>query len=401
MTTVPGVITLKRGRERPIQQRPPWIFSGAVREADGEPGGLVDVRDSEGAFLARGYYNPHSQIAVRLLTWDEDEAIDTAFWRRRLEAAIGARAGLAEREKLTAWRLAHAESDGLPGLIVDRYGDWLVLQSLTGGIEAAKPVLVELLVELLHPKGIYERSDADVRLKEGLAISVGVLWGEPPPEMLVIEEYGLRYPVDIVAGHKTGFYLDQRESRRWLLEGKAARDAEVLNAFSYTGAFGVCAASAGARRIVNVDTSQPALDLARQALALNGLEGVETEYLCADVFSQLRNDRAEGRAFDLIILDPPKFAHSARDMERAARGYKDINLLALQLLRPGGTLVTFSCSGLVDPDLFQKIVFAARLDAGRQAQIVGWLGQPADHPVLLSFPEGRYLKGLVCRVCGF
>jgi 23S rRNA (cytosine1962-C5)-methyltransferase len=396
-----GTVTLNRGREKPVVRRHPWIFSGAIDLAEGDPGGLVDVRDSGGGFLARGYYNPRSQIAVRILTWDDSERIDTDWWRSRLETAIVARAAWAGREKLSAYRLVYAESDGLPGLIVDRYGEWLVLQSLTAGIEALKPTLVEHLVDLLHPKGVYERSDADVRGKEGLPNAVGVLWGDSPPDPLVIEEHGLKYLVDILGGHKTGFYLDQRDSRRWLIDSRAADKAEVLNAFSYTGAFGACAASTGARRIVSIDSSQPALDMAQATMSLNGLEAVSAEYTCADVFQQLRVYRAEARAFDLIILDPPKFAHSGRDMEQAARGYKDINLLAFQLLKPGGSLLTFSCSGLVDADLFQKIVFAASLDAGRQAQIIGWFGHPPDHPVLLAFPEGRYLKGLVCRVAGF
>jgi len=396
-----GSITLKHGREKPVMQRHPWIFSGAIDHVEGDPAGLLDVRDSAGKFLARGYGNPRSQIAVRILTWNEAETIDETWWRGRLQAAIEARAAWVEREKLTACRLVNAESDGLPGLIVDRYGEWLVLQSLTSGIEAVKATLVEQLADLLRPRGIYERSDVDVRAKEGLPDSTGVLWGDPPPEPLVIEEYGLKYPVDIFTGHKTGFYLDQRDSRRWLLNHHTAEGGEVLNCFSYTGAFSACAASTGARRITNLDSSQPALDMARQTMALNGFESVEAEYVCADVFQQLRVYRAEGRRFDLVILDPPKFVHSTRDIERAARGYKDINLLAFQLLNPGGTLMTFSCSGLVDPDLFQKIVFGASVDAGRQAQIVGWLAQPVDHPVLLSFPEGRYLKGLVCQVTGY
>lgn len=396
-----GIIVLKYGRERPVLHRHPWIFSGAVDKADAQPGGLVSISDHSGNFLAQGYYNPKSQIVARVLSWDESETINADWWRKRLEAAISARAAWVERENLTGYRLVNAESDGLPGLIVDRYGDVLVLQSLTLGIEAVKKVLVEILVEVLHPAAIFERSDADVRHKEGLEDVVGPLYGEMPSMPLLLEEYGLHYPVDIVSGHKTGFYLDQRDTRRWILNSYAANNAEVLNAFSYTGAFGVCAALAGARRIVNVDSSQPALDLSQEAMRINNFESVECEYVAADVFQLLRVYRKDGKQFDLIFLDPPKFAHSARDVERAARGYKDINLLAFQLLRPGGVLVTFSCSGLIDPDLFQKIVFGASLDAECHAQIVGWLGQPPDHPVLLSFPEGRYLKGLICRVAGF
>ncbi|MBN1312168.1 MAG: class I SAM-dependent rRNA methyltransferase [Anaerolineae bacterium] len=392
-----GIVTLKHGREKPLRQRHPWVFSGAIDKADADPGTLVVVRSQAGEFLAQGYYNPRSQIVVRALSWREDDVIDASWWRARLQAAIDARAGLATYESLVAYRLVYAESDGLPGLIVDRYGDYLVIQSLTLGIEAVKPMLIELLVDLVQPKGIIERSDVDVRKKEGLEDITGLVWGEPPPEPFIIREYGLQYPVDLPAGHKTGFYLDQRENRRWLL-GQSLEGQEVLNAFSYTGSFSACAALRGARQIVNVDSSQAALDAARDMMALNDLDQVPAEYVAADVFEQLRVYREEGRTFDLIILDPPKFAHSSRDIERAARGYKDINLLAFRLLRPGGLLLTFSCSGLVRPDLFQKIVFAASIDVYRQAQIIGWLGQGSDHPVLLTFPEGQYLKGLVCRV---
>ena len=393
-----GVVTLKPGREKPLHNRHPWVFSGAIAHAEGDPGGLVDVRDSAGEFLARGYYNPHSQICVRLLTWDESEDINADFWRRRLVQAIEGRAALAASPDLDAYRLVHAESDGLPGLIVDRYGDFLVLQALTLGVERVKPVLVEALTALCTPRGIVERSDVDVREKEGLPETIGPLWGEEPPDPLEIREHGLRYHVNVRTGHKTGFYLDQRISRRWLLTEAALAGRGVLNAFSYTGSFGVCAGAGGAASIVNVDSSGEALEMARENMALNGFDGIPTDYLEANVFTQLRIWRGEGRTFDVIILDPPKFAHNPRQIEKAARGYKDINLLAFQLLRPNGLLITFSCSGVVSADLFQKIVFGASVDAGRDAQIVAWFGQPADHPVLLTFPEGAYLKGLACRV---
>jgi 23S rRNA (cytosine1962-C5)-methyltransferase len=394
-----GTVVLKHGREKPLRQRHPWIFSGAIDTVDANPGDLVTVRSHSGEFLGRGYFNPRSQIAVRVLSWHEGDTIDADWWRARLQAAIDARAGLAAYESLVAYRLVYAESDGLPGLIVDRYDDYLVMQSLSLGIEKVKPLLIDLLAELMQPKGIVERSDVDVRQKEGLEDVVGVVWGEAPPVPLVVREYGLEYPIDLLTGHKTGFYLDQRASRRWLLDQSLDGKA-ILNAFSYTGAFGACAAIRGASQIVNLDSSQAVLDAAHNTMALNSLEGVDTEYVTADVFDQLRVYREQGRTFDMIILDPPKFAHSTRDIDRAARGYKDINLLAFQLLKPGGLLITFSCSGLVSPDLFQKIVFAASIDADRQAQIIGWLGQGADHPVLLTFPEGQYLKGLICRVMG-
>ncbi|GAB4470445.1 MAG: 23S rRNA (cytosine(1962)-C(5))-methyltransferase RlmI [Anaerolineae bacterium] len=398
-----GIVIIKQGRERSLLRRHPWVFSGAVDPArtnlEGvEPGGIVEVRGADGGFLGRGYYNPHSQIRVRILSWDQTEAIGSAWWRVRLARAIAAREPLAGREDLTAYRLAHGESDGLPGLIVDRYGDYLVMQVLTLGAEVAKEEIVEALAALLKPKGIIERSDVDVRQKEGLRDAVGLLYGEPPPNPLVIREHGVSYPVDVMSGHKTGFYLDQREARGWLLSSPAIHGAEVLNCFGYTGSFSVCAALNGAAHVLTVDSSQPALDAARETMALNGLEGFPAEYICADVFQQLRRFRDDERLFDAIILDPPKFAQTASQVERASRGYKDINMLALQLLRPNGVLLTFSCSGAVSPDLFQKIVFGASIDAGVDAQIVGWLNQPEDHPVLLSFPEGQYLKGLICRI---
>ena len=391
-------IILKAGRDKSARNRHPWLFSGAIQHIRGEPadGDVVDVLDREGDFVARGTYNSQSQIAIRLLTWDADEAINDAFWHQRLQAAIQRRAALAADDTTSAYRLVNAESDGLPGLIVDRYGDWLVLQSLAAGIESHKATITEHLNTLLQPAGIEERSDADVRQKEGLEPATGTLVGQEPPLHIEIQEHGLRFLVDVRKGHKTGFYLDQRDNRVMLL--KHADGAEVLNAFAYSGAFGVYAAAAGAARIVNVDTSADALNLAQQNMALNGYDDALNEYNTADVFQLLRAYRDEGTQFDMIVLDPPKFAHSKGQIEAACRGYKDINLLAFKLLRPNGLLFTFSCSGHVSADLFQKVVFQASVDAGRQAQIIQRLTQPADHPTLLSFPEGTYLKGLVCRV---
>jgi 23S rRNA (cytosine1962-C5)-methyltransferase len=392
-----GRVILKPGREKSALNRHPWVFSGAVARLEGDPDDIVDVCDCEGRFLARGTYNAHSQIRVRLLTWDESEQIDASSWRARLAAAIERRAALAGDPSLTAYRLAHAESDGLAGLIVDRYGDWLVIQALTLGIERHKREIVEALVDLTGPVGVLERSDVDVRRLEGLPEAKGVLWGQAPPERVEIVEGGLRYLVDLYNGHKTGFYLDQRENRAWLAR-QPLSDCEVLDVFCYTGGFAMCAAAAGAARLVCVDGSRPALDLAHENLTLNAYADLPVEFVEADVFQQLRIWRDGGRTFDVIVLDPPKFVHSRGQMQRGLRGYKDVNLLAFQILRPGGLLVTFSCSGLVSDDLFQKVVFGASLDAGRQAQIVAWLHQGADHPVLLSFPEGSYLKGLACRV---
>lgn len=395
-------VVLKRNRARPVQQRHPWIFSGAIERVEGEvaDGDVVEVCDAGHNWLARGILNRRSQIAVRLLTWQRDEPIDGVFWRRRLERAVAARQALAQDASTTAYRLVHAESDYLPGLIVDRYAEWLVVQFLTLGVERWREEIVAALVDLLAPRGIYERSDVDVRDKEGLEQRVGHLWGQEPPQLMEVLQNrggnGLRFLVDLRQGHKTGFYLDQRENRARLSAFCAG--AELLDAFAYTGPFGVCAAAGGAAQLTLVESSAPALDLARRNVALNGFESCPVEYVEGDVFSVLRGYRAQGRLFDVAVLDPPKLAHSEREVGRAARAYKDVNLLAFQLLRPGGALFTFSCSGAVSADLFQKIVFGAALDAGREAQIVGVLAQGADHPVALTFPEGAYLKGLICRV---
>jgi len=401
-------VILKRKRARPVLQRHPWIFSGAIERIEGEvvDGDVVEVRDAGRNWLARGTLNRRSQIAVRLLTWERDEAIDREFWQRRLERAIAARQALALGEGLrpsppvtTAYRLVHAESDYLPGLIVDRYGEWLVVQFLTLGIERWKDELVDLLVGSLGSsgvRGVYERSDVEVRAKEGLGKRAGLLWGEEPPELVEVLENGHRFLVDVRQGHKTGFYLDQRENRARLPD--FCEGAEVLDAFAYTGAFGVYAVAAGAARVTLVESSARALDLARRNFALNGFERRSVEYVEGDVFSVLRGYRAQDRRFDVVVLDPPKFAHSGRGVERATRAYKDVNLLAFQLLRPGGVLFTCSCSGAVSADLFQKIIFGAAVDAERDVQIIGYLAQGADHPVALTFPEGAYLTGLVCRV---
>ena len=393
-----SLIQLKPGREKSVRNRHPWVFSGAVGRVRGapQPGTIVDLLDGAGDFLARGYYNPRSPIAVRLLSWDAAEEINTAWWRQRLQAALARRAALAASGASEAYRLVHAESDGLPGLIVDRYGDWLVLQSLTLGIEPWKPTLTGLLMEMLGPRGIYERSDADVRAQEGLPPATGLLAGAEPPQELVIRENGLRFQVDILHGHKTGFYLDQRENRRKVAPYCVGR--EVLNAFSYTGAFAVYAASQGAKGITNLDSSAEALRMAAQNLRLNGLERDSDQYIEGDAFQVLRRFRDQGTQFDLIILDPPKFAFSRAQLLAATRGYKDINWLAMRLLRPGGILCTFSCSGLVSEDLFQKVLFGASVDAGREVRILERLGQGSDHPVLLTFPESAYLKGFICRV---
>jgi 23S rRNA (cytosine1962-C5)-methyltransferase len=377
-------LTLKPGREKSLLRRHPWIFSGAVARVDGdpEPGATVDLLAASGQFLARAAYSPSSQIRARVWTFDPAEPVDAAFFRKRIAAAIAGRAALHMTPGTDALRLIHAESDGLPGLIVDRYADTLVLQSLTAGSEYWKDTLADLLIELTGLQSIYERSDADVR-------------GALPPSPFTILENNLKFIVNLERGHKTGFYLDQRESRLRVYGLSAGRD--VLDCFCYTGGFTVNALAGGAKSVLSVDASAEALALCRQNVAINSLDVSRHSILEGDVFQLLRKFRDEARSFDLIVLDPPKFAPTAAQAEKAARGYKDINLLAFKLLRAGGLLVTCSCSGGVDAALFQKIVASAALDAGVDAQILAHLEQAPDHPVALHFPEGAYLKGLVCR----
>jgi 23S rRNA (cytosine1962-C5)-methyltransferase len=402
-----AAVVIASQRQKAILRRHPWVFSGAIIRVVGDPadGDIVAVLADSGDFLARGYWNSRSEIQVRLLSWDEAEAVDETLWRNRLERAIGAR-HVENRINLhgtpNAYRLVNAENDGLPGLVVDRYGDWLVLQALTQGIALRKDMLADVLVDLLNPAGIYERSDVDVRHKEGLAPETGLLKGTEPPQHIEIDENGRHFLVDVRQGHKTGFYLDQRENRalvgEWFRWDEHAPERVVLNAFAYTGGFAVYALASLVGRVINVDSSADALALARQNVLLNGFAARGEDFVEGDVFQMLRYYRDSGQHFDMIILDPPKFAQSPRQVEGAARGYKDINLLAFRLLKPGGILVTFSCSGAIDEALFQKIVFGALVDAGREAQIIRRLEQAPDHPVALTFPEGAYLKGLFCRV---
>jgi 23S rRNA (cytosine1962-C5)-methyltransferase len=391
-------VVLKRGREKPVLNRHPWLFSGAIKNIEGEcaDGDIVTVVDSRGSFLAQGYLNRRSQITVRLLSWIEEEIIDRSFFRHRLERAIAIRRPLREDQTTNAYRLVNAESDSLPGLVVDCYNEYLVTQFLTLGIENWKEEIVSLLGQLLPFRGIYERSDVEVREKEGLPPATGLLAGQERPALVHIIENGHRFIVDIKQGQKTGFYLDQRENRQKL--PRYCRGKTVLNCFAYTGAFAVYAVAGGAKKVVNVDSSAEALQLAQHNMALNDFDRCDDEYVEGNAFQVLRQYRDEGRSFDLIVLDPPKFAYSQSQVQAACRGYKDINLLAMQMLRPGGILFTFSCSGLISPDLFQKVVFGASVDARRNVQIIEKLTQGFDHPILLSFPESEYLKGFICRV---
>jgi 23S rRNA (cytosine1962-C5)-methyltransferase len=388
-------IILKPGREKSLLRRHPWIFASAIESVDGMPasGSTVDLLSSDGKFLARAAYSPHSQIRARAWTF-EDEPVDSGFLRRRIRNAIELRERLNIESHSSAYRLIHAESDGMPGLIVDRYEDVLVLGSYAAGSEFWKEICADLLIEETGLRTIYERSDAEVRELEGLEPVSGLLRGSVLRSSMIIVEHGVKFLVDVERGHKTGFYLDQRDNRGRL--GELVVDREVLNCFCYTGGFSLNALVHGAKSVWSVDSSADALVLLEKNIALNSLSSDRHTSLEGDVFHLLRKFRDENRSFDMIVLDPPKFAPTSAQVERASRAYKDINLLAFKLLRSGGILVTFSCSGGVDAALFQKIVASAALDAGVNAHIIEHLNQAADHPVSLHFPEGAYLKGLIC-----
>jgi 23S rRNA (cytosine1962-C5)-methyltransferase len=392
-------ILLKPGREKSVLRRHPWVFSGAVAKVEGDPlpGETVTVLKSDHTPLALAAYSPKSSILARIWAWDAQEEIGIRFFENKLRIAINLRKDNSFLQNSSnACRLVFAESDGLPGLVVDQYGHYLVLQLQTVGVEYWKKELVSSLREITGCDNIYERSDLDVRRLEGLTERVGVLTGQEPPEQVEISEHGLRYLVDIRGGQKTGFFLDQRDNRLWLQHFAAGK--KVLNCFCYTGGFSLNAERAGAAEVISIDSSKDALALAQRNASLNGCRMEQMTWLEADVFQQLRRFRDEGQSFDLIVLDPPKFAPTAQHAARAARAYKDINLLAFKLLRPNGVLFTFSCSGGISMELFQKIVADAALDAGVTARILYKLHQAADHPVALPFPESEYLKGLVCQV---
>jgi 23S rRNA (cytosine1962-C5)-methyltransferase len=390
-------IILKPGRNKSLLRRHPWIFSGAINTIHGspKPGETVDVVSSNGEFLAKAAFNSNSNISGRVWTWNQSETVDENFLEKRLLNAIGLRR---EQETLinsNAMRLVHAESDGLPGLILDQYGQVCVVQFLTAGTEFWKESLIEIIRTATQAKTIYERSDVDVRQLEGLSPLSGLLFGEEIDGPVEIVENKLKYLVDVIAGHKTGFYLDQRENRymtRQISEGR-----KVLDCFAYTGGFSINCALGGAKDIFMVDASAAALEIARGNVQSNNLKNHHFNYIEQDVFRYLRTLRDQAESFDLVILDPPKFAPTAAQAERAARGYKDINLLALKLLNPQGYLLTFSCSGGISEDYFQKIIAGAALDAGVEAVILKRLFQSIDHPVALNFPEGAYLKGFLIK----
>ena len=389
-------IFLKKSADSFIKRKHPWIFSGAVEKVEGNPsnGETVQILTSNNTSVGFGSYSPSSQIRVRILSFNPDEKIDSDFFRKKILASSDARKKIIDTLQTNAYRIINAESDGLPGLIVDQYSEFLVCQFLSSGSEFNKNMIVEILNEKFKPKGIFERSDVEVRIKENLQPEKGLLKGVIPDDLVEVKENGLRFLVDIKNGHKTGFYLDQRDNRK--LVSEFSKGKSVLNCFSYTGGFSVYALAAGAEKITQVEASASAIEISNQNFELNNLSSSSVENINGDVFEILRKFRDERKTFDLIILDPPKFAESASQISKASRGYKDINLLAIKLLNPGGILFTFSCSGHISQELFQKIIAGAALDSGREVKIIKQLTQSADHPVPLNFPEGLYLKGLVC-----
>jgi 23S rRNA (cytosine1962-C5)-methyltransferase len=396
-------LILHPGKERSVFKRHPWLFAGSIAHLTGrvKAGETVDICTDSGEVLARAAFSPHSQIRARIWSFNPDETIDDAFFKRKVAQAVARRKALPSLANQEGVRLIHAESDGLPGVICDQYGDTLVIQLTSAGADKWRKAIVGALAKATGCARIYERSDSDVRGLEGLEPVTGYVHGEETSEALSILENGVRLGIDIAGGHKTGFYLDQRDNRALL--GQLAAGKDVLNCFCYTGGFSLQALAGGANSVLSIDSSGPALAQAQANLALNQqLPAGRAEWLEADVFQALRDFRKAGQQFDLIVLDPPKFAPSAAHAERASRAYKDINMLGCRLLRPGGLLMTYSCSGGIGLELFQKIVAGAALVAGREsgrnARIVQRLAGAPDHPVALNFPEGEYLKGLLVQV---
>ena len=391
-------IKLKKGKEKAVYQRHPWVFSGALDKVKGKPenGDIVRLVDANGDFLAYGYYNDQSRVAVRLIEWNEEITIDEAWYEQKIKTAIAGRAHLLADKDTTAARLIFSEADFLPGLIVDRYADFLSVQILSSGIEKAKDIIIAVLVKLLKPKGIFDRSDATARTHEGITAENGLLWGETPEEFIQVKENGIKYHINIAEGQKSGFYCDQRDNRSIL--ASYTKGKSVLDCFSYSGGFSLNAFAQGAAEVTSVDSSALAIETLKQNIDLNKFDASKHVAIQSDVNKQLRQFNDEGKKFDVVVLDPPKYAPSRSALDRAARAYKDLNRRGLLLLESGGLLATFSCSGAVDIETFKQIIAWAALDAGKEVQIIKQFCQPEDHPVRLSFPEGEYLKGLLLRV---
>lgn len=392
-------IILHESRDKSLKRKHPWIFSKAIKEVVNEPsnGADINIYDCNNNFLAVAAYSPNSQIRARVWSFNKDEKIDKDFFKAKILKAYEARKLMLEVTAMSACRIIAAESDNIPGLIVDMYNNYLVLEVLSAGTEFHLKEIVAALREVFPEHNIYERSDVEVRKKEGLELRKGVIFGEnPPTEIEITENENMKLLVDIENGHKTGYYLDQRDNRAAL--AKYCKGKSVLNCFSYTGGFSLYALKGRALKVANVDVSQRALDTAKRNIVLNHLDPGRVKFIKEDVFKFLRNEKAKNNKYDVIVLDPPKFAESRGQLDKACRGYKDINMLAASIINPGGYLMTYSCSGHMTPDLFQKVVADAILDANREGQIVEYLQQASDHPISTAYPEGLYLKGLVVRI---
>lgn len=390
-------IILHKGKDKAAWQLHPWVFSGAVKNVEGSPvnGEVVEVYNIDKEFVALGVYSAVSRVAVRLLEWQPGVAIDESWWRNRVQKAVAMRQHLLHATNNTC-RMIFAEADFLPGLIVDKYADFLSIQVHSAALELVKPWIVSELVALLQPLGIYERSDIKSREHEGLEDTNGLVYGEVPADFVDVVENGIHYQINILEGQKSGFYCDQRENRA--LTAKYVTGKRVLDCFSYSGGFTLNALQAGAAEVVAVDSSALAIETLKRNVALNGYDADKCVAVQSDVNKYLRELGDAGEKFDLIVLDPPKYAPSRSSLDKASRAYKDLNRRGLMLLESGGLLATFSCSGAMDIDNFKRVVAWAALDAGKEIQYIRQFNQPEDHPVRASFPEGEYLKGLLVRV---
>lgn len=393
-------VVLKKGKEKAVLQRHPWVFSGAIERIKGKPtnGDIVRLTDIKGGFMAYGFYNDQSRVALRLLEWDENVAVNDNWFRNKVTVAVAGRKEILAEGTTNACRLIFSEADYLPGLIVDKYEDHLAVQVLTSGIEKVMPVIIDELQRLLNPKSIFDKSDASSREHEGLQTRNIALTDTQPPENVEVKENNILYNINIAEGQKSGFYCDQRDNRRIL--AAHARDKKVLDCFCYTGGFTLNALHNGAASVTSVDSSALAIETLKENIKLNKLDSTKHIAIQSDVNKQLRAFREQGEKFDIIVLDPPKYAPSRSALDRASRAYKDLNRLGMLLLNDGGLLATFSCSGAMDMETFKQVLAWSALDAGKQVQFIYQFCQPEDHPVRASFPEGEYLKGLLCRVSG-
>ena len=391
-------VLLKKGKEKAVLHRHPWVFSGAIEQVKGKPenGDIVRLLDGKGAFMAYGFYNDQSRVALRLLEWDEDVKVDEQWFRDKVAVAVASRGTLLADGNTNTCRLIFSESDYLPGLIVDKYANHLAVQVLTSGIEKVLPVIIDELNRLLKPESIFDKSDASSRNHEGLETQNIVLSGNPPPERVEGRENGIIYNINIAEGQKSGFYCDQRDNRK--IVASYAKGKKVLDCFCYTGGFTLNSLQNGASSVTAVDSSVLAIDTLKENIILNKFDTAKLTAIPSDVNKQLRKFREDGELFDIIILDPPKYAPSRSALDKASRAYKDLNRLGMLLLNKGGLLATFSCSGAMDMETFKQVIAWAALDAGKQVQLIHQFCQPEDHPVRASFPEGEYLKGLLCRV---